>query len=112
MEQEKFIISCYESMSAASGEMLEAARKNDWDSLIAAERVCAQIVEKLKALDNVVPNDPQLRQRKAEIIRKVLAEDAEIRSLTEPWMKQLEGFLQSAGKSKKMSQMYGMSSGD
>jgi len=110
MERENYIISCYESMSTASGEMLAAARRNDWDSMIAAERVCAQIVEKLKAMDNVVPNNPQLRQRKAEIIRKVLAEDAEIRNLTQPWLQQLEGFLKNAGTTRKVSHAYSASS--
>ncbi|MES2354461.1 MAG: flagellar protein FliT [Pseudomonadota bacterium] len=107
MEREHHIISCYESMSLATTDMLAAARRNDWDGVIAAERNCSQIVENLKRLGDLVPTDPQLRQRKLEIIIKVLADDAEIRNLTQPWLQQLEVFLKNAGTTRKLSHAYG-----
>jgi flagellar protein FliT len=35
----------------------------------------------------------KLRQRKQEIIQQILADDAEIRILTQPWMAQLQNIL-------------------
>jgi len=110
MQREHCIINCYESMSQATGDMLAAARRNDWDKLVSAEQDCARIIEKLKGLGDLNPVDPQLRQRKTDIIRKVLADDAEIRNLTQPWLRQLEGYLKSSGTSKKLGSAYGSSS--
>jgi flagellar protein FliT len=112
MDRENFIIAHYESISNATAEMLEAARRNDWDGVVAAERDCARIIEKLKELGDLAPRDPSLRHRKAEIIRKVLADDAEVRYLTEPWLRQLEGYLRSSGTSKKLGHAYGASTGN
>ena len=106
MEKEQFIIAHYESMSLASTSMLNAARRNDWDSVIKAEKDCAKIIEELKTLGDLVPQDPLLRQRKAEIIRKVLAEDKEIRDLTQPWLNELESFIKSANTSKRLVSTY------
>lgn len=106
MEKEKFIISHYESMSLASTSMLNAARRSDWDSVAAAEKDCARIIEELKTLGDLVPQDPLLKQRKAEIIRKVLAEDKEIRDLAQPWLNELESFIKSASTNKKLVHTY------
>jgi flagellar protein FliT len=36
-----------------------------------------------------------MQRRKVELIKKIMADDAEIRSHTEPWMKKLRTFLGS-----------------
>jgi flagellar protein FliT len=105
--REDRIIACYESMSRATDKMLAAARENDWDRVVSAEKECSQIIENLKQLGDLAPRDPHVRRRKAEIIRKVLADDAEVRNLTQPWLRQLEGYLRSADTSKKLGHTYG-----
>jgi len=100
------IITAYEAILAITGQMLEAARIGDWDRLVALEKDCKKRVEELIAENYGLPLSSQFQQRKAEIIRKVLADDAEIRSITEPWMAQLQDFLGSAGRERKLSQAY------
>jgi flagellar protein FliT len=100
------IITTYETILAITGQMLEAARSGDWDRLVALEKDCKKLVEGLIAENYGLPLSSQLQQRKAEIIRKVLADDAEIRNITEPWMAQLQNLLSSAGRERKLSEAY------
>jgi flagellar protein FliT len=99
-DRESRIIACYEMISHATGKMLAAARENDWNKVISAENECSLIIDELKKLGDLAPSDLLLRQRKAEIIRKVLADDAEIRNLTQPWLRKLDGYLQSVSNKK------------
>jgi flagellar protein FliT len=88
----------YESIGLVSQLMLTAARQRDWPALIDAEQCCAALITRLQTMDGA---DSELaledRKRKQQIIRRVIAEDAEIRDLTQPWLKQLESHL---GKSR------------
>ena len=87
------IIAIYEAILTITGRMLKAARSADWERLIALEHECRGLTKKLMINDEnkVLSND--LRQRKQEIIQQILADDAEIRTLTQPWMAQLQNIL-------------------
>jgi len=101
------IIAAYETILAITGQMLEAARNGDWDSLVALEQDCKNQVEQLIAENGGQPLSSQFQQRKAEIIRKVLADDAEIRNITEPWMAQLQNILGNTTREQRLRQAYG-----
>lgn len=100
------IITTYETILAITGQMLDAARNDDWERLVALEKDRKKLVEELIAENYGLPLSSRFQQRKAEIIRKVLADDAEIRNITEPWMAQLQNFLGSAGRERKLSEAY------
>lgn len=99
------VISTYEAILDLTGEMLNAARNADWDRLIELESACRSLIEVLMLTDKQ-PLLDDFRERKAQIIRQVLADDAEIRNLTQPWMAQLGHILGSAGNDRKLSQTY------
>jgi flagellar protein FliT len=99
-------LSYYENVEAASLDMLAAAKLQDWDALVAAERRCAAVVALLKASDAETRLDADKRQRKAEIIQRVLAHDAEIRRLVDPRMRELERLLGAAGKRRRVEEAY------
>lgn len=99
-------LSHYESVAAASGDMLEAARRQDWDALAQAERRCAAAIAMLKASGAEARLDADKRPRKAEIIRRVLADDAEIRRLLEPRMRELEHLLGSGRMRRRVDDTY------
>jgi flagellar protein FliT len=101
-------LSHYESVAAASGAMLEAARRQDWDGLAEAERRCAAVIAVLKASEAEARLDEADRPRKAEIIRRVLADDAEIRRLLDPRMQELERLLNAAGTRRRVDSAYGI----
>lgn len=99
-------LSHYESVAAASGDMLEAARRQDWDALAEAERRCAAVIAVLKASDAEARLDEDKRPRKAEIIRRVLADDAEIRRLLAPRLRELEQLLGAGRTRRRVDEVY------
>lgn len=86
--------------------MREAAVQGEWDRLVDLERQCSQRVESMKALDANTPLDENTRQRKVALIRKILADDAEVRNRTEPWMAQLQRIMQSARQEGRLLDAY------
>lgn len=101
------VISLYETVAVITDQMLVAARNGDWDHLVALESRCASHVESLKAGEPPAPLTGVNRERKVSIIKKILADDREIRNLTEPWMAQLSQLISSTGNERKLSQAYG-----
>ncbi|HCY64608.1 MAG TPA: flagellar protein FliT [Oxalobacteraceae bacterium] len=105
------VISLYETVATITGQMLIAARNGDWDELAALESRCASHVETLRSGEPPIALIGEVRERKVKIIKKILADDREIRNLTEPWMGQLSRLINSTGTERKLSQAYGASQG-
>jgi flagellar protein FliT len=104
------ILDIYARVSVKSGEMVEAAKASDWDKLIELEQECRALVDTLRRDDTSNAGAPRpdrgYIQRKYEYIRKVLADDAQVRRYTEPWMEQLQVFLGSARQENKLLRAY------
>jgi flagellar protein FliT len=101
------LLSTYDCLSATTGHMLSAAQSGDWDKLVELERHCAELVSRLSALETDESLPQALRTRKVELIRKVLADDAAIRNITEPWLQQLESMLGANRHSQRLLRSYG-----
>lgn len=99
------IIEDYKRLSDITEQMRNAAAAGEWDDLIELEKRCSQEVEAIKPRD-VVPVDESARKQKADLIRKMLADDKAIRSYTEPWMRQLERIMQSARSEQRVQNAY------
>ncbi len=99
------IIEDYQRLSNITEQMRNAAAAGEWDDLIELEKRCSQEVEKIKPRDGV-PTDEASRKQKADLIRKMLADDKAIRSYTEPWMRQLERIMQSARSEQRVQNAY------
>lgn len=100
------VIENYESLSAIMGQMCDAAVQGEWDHLVELERQCSRRVETMKSVDASTPIDENTRLRKAALIRKILADDKNIRNHTEQWMAQLQNLVQSAGQERRLQQAY------
>ena len=96
----------YEAILGITTEMLDAARRRDWERLIMLEQFCKRLVEGLPDADSDEAQPHGIARRKSEIIRKVLAHDAEIRSITESWMDQLQELLGNVGREKRLHEAY------
>jgi flagellar protein FliT len=105
------ILEVYENVAAITTRMLEAARTGDWEQLAELESRCSRQVATLQKYDAPHTLTGASRDKKVEIIRKILADDQEIRSITQPWMKQLTALMHSTGTERKLSQAYGPNSG-
>jgi len=100
-------IEIYEQMSALSARMVEAAKANDWERLIDLERAVARLRDTLMrdAADRIT--DPSEAERKRDLIRRILQDDAEIRRHTEPWMEQVRHFLTGDARKRRVDEAYG-----
>lgn len=109
-------LTAYQSISNVTGEMAAAARAGEWDRLAALERSCTALVVRLSAAQLEATQPTQLTsemlRRKVELIHKILADDAEIRGYTEPWMGRVQHLLGNAGMERRLRRAYGSGAGD
>jgi flagellar protein FliT len=102
------ILAVYETVADITEQMLAAARTGDWEQLASLESRCSSQVEILKKNDQPrQPLSPVASEQKIRIIKKILEDDREIRSITEPWMAQLSAMMNSVGTERKLSKAYG-----
>ena len=79
----------YEEIAQITAEMVLAARTQNWDRFVDLEAYCAENVEALRAQDHKKPLTTVALQKKVASIKKILADDREIRDLIDPWMARL-----------------------
>jgi len=103
----EILLCTYDCLSATTGHMLSAAQSGDWDRLVALERDCTDIVARLSALETEDPLPVGIRDRKAALLRKVLADDAAIRDITEPQLKRLSHMLDANRSEQRLMRAYG-----
>lgn len=101
------ILSLYETVSDITDQMLTAAKSRDWEQLVLLESQCAGHVQTLENEGPPVALTGIVRQKKVQIIHKILADDREIRNITQPWMAELSTLINSAGTERKLSRTYG-----
>ncbi len=106
MGANKHILDIYGSIATKTEEMVDAAKSSDWDRLIELEYDCRALIETLRGTDASADAGANFVQRKIAFIRKVLADDAEIRKFTEPWMTELEIYLGNARQGHKLRRAY------
>lgn len=102
------VIANYESLSSITGKMRDAAVHGEWDQLVVLEQQCCQHVATMKPVDASARLDEPSRQRKIELIKNILADDAVIRNHTEKWMGQLQSIMQSNRHEQRLQQAYGV----
>ena len=92
------LMNCYEELALASKAMLAAALVADWNQVSTLERGCAGLIASMPAGDRAPPLPEPQRRRRFEIMRRILAEDAQIRAMTQPWLGNLERSLHPVGR--------------
>ncbi len=100
-------IALYEDVAELTKQMLSAARQQDWDKLTELEIRCAQHVAHLKIIKDELPLAKEVRERKVESIKSILADDREIRDLVSPWMARLNLLINSHKTGGKVARAYG-----
>ena len=111
MNQHEKILGIYVSISDKTGEMVKAAQASDWDRLVALEQDCRGLTDQLRRADTAPAEGKHFTERKFELLRKALADDAKVRECTEPWMHQLTQYLGSARQQHRLQSAYGVSAG-
>lgn len=101
-------IAAYEGIAGIMSRMRLAAQSANWKLLAALERDCAVLVSRLQDFPRPDPLPPIQQRRKFDLLRTILAEDAEIRRHTEPWMENLKSLITSTGKARRVNLAYGV----
>ena len=96
----------YDAILAITGKMLTAAQNNKWDQMILLEQECRKLTEMLIKHDPEPILDKELLQKKVRIISQILADDAQIRAITEPWLIKLQDMLNTNGRTRSLQQAY------
>ncbi len=99
------VIAIFEDAARLTREMLGDARAQQWDNVAAKEKRCA---EELARLPSTMPGeaDPVHQRRKAELIRDMLENNAEIRMLAEPWLARLSELIGCTRQQSRLHRMY------
>jgi flagellar protein FliT len=88
------LIACYEAIAQASHAMLAAAHADNWDEVRVLEDRCRALIAELKAVSRTTRLGMAEQRRRIELLRAILANDAEVRKRSEPWLRQLERLLE------------------
>lgn len=99
-------IMTYKAILATTKKMLTVARNNQWDELIALEKECRILTEKLMDSNPEPILDEGLLQDKIKMIHEILGDDAQIKAITQPWMEKLQYMIYSADLSQKLERSY------
>lgn len=80
------LLDYYLAIEAASRDMLAAARREDWDGVVRSEGACAVLIEQLRFKARTQQLSRDERAEKMRVMQRILRNDAEIRTLAEPWL--------------------------
>lgn len=87
-------------------QMLEAARSENWDELLNLDQARDQLFAGLMQAPPVAPDNLQLADETAALIRSILSADQQIQSLSQAWMQEINGVLTSVNVEKKLLKAY------
>jgi flagellar protein FliT len=84
------LLHLYESIARLSHDMVAASSANDWLRVDQLEQQCGSLIATLRAASAVRPLGRAEQRRRVELLRAILADDAQIRARSEPWLRQLD----------------------
>lgn len=102
------IVATYERMVAYLRDMYAAAGRSDWDALTALELESRAVAHRLMAHDGHGALAADEAQRKTALVREALALDAAIRDLVEPRLRELDAFLGTRQRERRVQAAYGV----
>lgn len=92
------LINYYQAIEDASAEMLDAARREEWDEVLRLESACAVLIGQLRHAAREVDLPKEDQRRKSEIMQRILKNDAQIRFLAEPWLHDIEHLISASAQ--------------
>ncbi len=101
------VVALYQEMANITGSMLSAAHEQNWNRLIALEAGCAKCIESLKGCPVPARLSEAARLQKMSLLKIILANDREIRNLTDPWMQRIAHLLENANAQSSVNTRYG-----
>jgi len=108
VQDNRAVMQYYAAIAQQSEDMLRAAEAGDWAMLCEAEGKVSLLIQELQDLKrNQARLNEAERQQHIGYLKKILADDAAIRNITEPRLRQLEEFLRAASNNQRLNNTYG-----
>ena len=102
----KELITVYENVAEITTQMVHAAQANDWQLLASLEERCTQQVQVIRENNEPVDLEAEERQKKVNVIKRILADDRKIRDITQPRLAQLSELMRSSSTQSKLARAY------
>lgn len=103
MSRSKSILNQYKIIANLSGKMVQLARDNQWDDVVATSREYSVAVQELRQYE---PLDDHDRLARKPLLQKILRDDAEIRDLAAPELARLGSLLGNMKRHQNVLQTY------
>ena len=84
------VLDHYRALERAAGEMLEAARRDDWARVAEIERSLASRAPSAQAQPEGETLSPAAERERLRIVHRIIVTDGEIRRLAQPWEQALD----------------------
>lgn len=103
------ILAAYEHLAEVTARMRVAATGEDWDTVVALEAECAGVYELLTTLETGVHGDAVYLRRKAELICRLLEDDAVIRERVSGQLTRIWRMIDGQPRVARLNAAYGAS---
>lgn len=100
------VLAGYERLLQRSARMLGWAREGEWANLVQEESIYVVAVEDLKRLEVDCEMDRANLQRKADLLERILEQDAEIRQRLESRRDELSELIGNTRRRRDLSRAY------
>ncbi len=84
-----------ENIANISAWMLAAARQGEWDEVERLTGTVGLVISEVRLLSISLTLNAEERKRKLACMQRILANDAKIRELSQPWLKRVTRWLPS-----------------
>ncbi|WP_090143169.1 flagellar protein FliT [Limnohabitans sp. DM1] len=84
------LIDYYRAIEIISSSMLESAKLGAWEEVVQSEGACAILISELRNHSQTHAFSIEDRNEKRRIMLQILRNDAQIRSMSDPWLEDLE----------------------
>lgn len=107
MSPPRAVLDGYVRLRQQVAVMLELARAGEWDALIERQSGYLQLADRLRQLDKEAVLDDEGKQRKAELLEAILADDLEIREQLMARRSELGHLMDTSRRQRDLHRSYG-----
>lgn len=103
------MFACYDTIVHVTGRMLDAAREDDWDTVIDLQKRYAALVDTLRPAYGRFRLDASQRLRVEDLTRRILADESQVRERVAPRLARLSALMASNQQTLVLRKAYGLS---
>ena len=100
------LMAIYENVADITAQMVDAAQGHDWQLLAKLEAQCTRQVQVIKDNEHPVELAVEEREKKVQVIHRILADDRKIRDVTQPRLAQLSELMRRSSTQNKLARAY------